>query len=679
MRQLTVAFVALCLGAPSVRLAAQQTPPPPTFRSSVTLVTVDVIVLDRDGRPVAGLTAGDFQIKLNGKVQPVRALSYVQVAQETAPLTVTDIPSAEPVSRRVVTNSAPKGDARLFVLMVDDLSFVPGGGKSLFASAARFVDRQPPADYVGLTTTSGAGVVNPTLDRVVVKRSLATMTGEFIDPRRPFTPSSPTISIQEALDIVDFNDQGVLRSVITRECFGGDANGIASMNTDVVIARNQCAGAAQSAARMISSATRATTGRQIAAVIGAIGAMKSAKGLKQLVLMSQGIGVTRNAMTDFEPVARAAAEAGVQISVLVEEGDDLDLGDGGRSAEDVGGDASGSPDAGLTARRRDDRRMFRSSMQTLADTSGGFFQSVIGASDKFFDRAAVAGSALYRLGVEPPGDAPEGKALSVSTSVRRSGVTVQANRQAVIPGPAPVVSPEAQMTAAIKEGQPFFNVPIRLALARRRASAGQVELVVGVDVPSTVAGPLTLAFGVVSDTGELRTGKTPLAAPADGSNYRFTFPLPVPVGKYQLRFGVTDATGSVGSIDMPVDARLATMGTLNASDVLTWWTDRAGKLQFLALDEVPAGVTALGAGLELYPLPGTAFPDNVKVKMSLIPNGKQVPALERDATPLAGADMLRADTLLPLAGIAAGSYILRATVTVDGTVIGTTAAVIKKK
>ena len=677
--------VGLCCAASAIALARQQAPPQtpprtPTFRSSVTLVTVDVVVLDRDGKPVPGLTAEDFQVKLNGKVQPVRALSYVQVAREAAPIIATDLPPDEPVGRRVVTNSTPTRESRLFVLMVDDLSFPAGGGKSMFAAASRFIDRQPAADYIGFTTTSGTGIVNPTLDRAMLKQALKKVTGEFNDPRRPLTPSSPTLSIQEALDIVDYNDQGVLRNVITRECFGGNANDVPSQPTEILVGRNQCAGDAQGVARMIAAATHGTTGRQTTAVIAAIKAMAPAKGLKELVLMSQGIGAARNSLNDFEPVARAAAEAGVQLGVLVDEGDDIDSSDSGRSVPSDNGESSaGPPEAGLTGRRREDRRMFRSAMQTLADASGGFFQAVIGTPDRAFDRAAVAGSALYRLGVEPPGDAAEGRALSVSTSVRRSGVTVQANRQAVIPGPPPVVTAEELMKAAINEGQPLFNVPIRLAVAMRRAPSSQVELDIGLDVPAMVPGPLTMAFGLVSEKGELRGGRKQLAAPADKSNYRFTFPLAVAPGKYQLRFGVTDATGSVGSIDVPIDAHLAVMGALNASDVLTWWTDTAGRTQFLALDEVPAGVTTLGAGIELYPQPGAPFPEHVKVTMSLIPNGRQAPVLERDATLLSSPDMLRADALLPLSGVPVGSYTLRATVTVNGKTIGTAAAVIKTR
>ncbi|MBP6715306.1 MAG: hypothetical protein KA205_00455, partial [Acidobacteria bacterium] len=364
---------ALCVAATTASVAGRQSSAPqkpPTFRSSVTLVTVDVTVLDRDGKPVPGLTADDFQIKLNGKAQPVRALSYVQVAQRAGDLVVSEIAPDEPVGRRVSTNDAPVGEARLFVLMVDDLSFPPGGGKTLFTAASRFIDRQPVGDYIGFATTTGTGTVNPTLDRAFIRKALNKVVGDFIDPRRPFTPSSPVVSIGEALDIVDFNDLGVLRNVITRECFGGNANEIASMRTDLVVSRNQCAGAAQSTARMIAGSTRGTTGRQMASVIATIQAMKPAKGLKQLVLMSQGIGVARNAVNDFEPIARAAAEAGVQLSVLVEEGEDIDSGEGGHSTPDVTGEAAGAPDAGITARRRDDRRMFRSAMQTLADASG---------------------------------------------------------------------------------------------------------------------------------------------------------------------------------------------------------------------------------------------------------------------------------------------------------------------
>jgi len=73
MRQLLIAACWLC--AAGAIVARQQTP---STRSGVTLVTIDVTVLDSDGYPVQGLTAQDFEVKLDGRVQPVRTLTYVQ-------------------------------------------------------------------------------------------------------------------------------------------------------------------------------------------------------------------------------------------------------------------------------------------------------------------------------------------------------------------------------------------------------------------------------------------------------------------------------------------------------------------------------------------------------------------------------------------------------------------------
>src|SRR6188474_265272 len=56
-------------------LAAQQATP--TFRAAVDLVTVDVRVLDKAGRPVPGLTADDFIVTLDGKPSPVRVIDYL--------------------------------------------------------------------------------------------------------------------------------------------------------------------------------------------------------------------------------------------------------------------------------------------------------------------------------------------------------------------------------------------------------------------------------------------------------------------------------------------------------------------------------------------------------------------------------------------------------------------------
>src|SRR5262245_29594413 len=66
---LIVPFVAAAL------LAQQQTPP--VFRSGVEAVQMDVVVIDKDGKPVTGLTKEDFEIFEQGVPQEITVFAPV--------------------------------------------------------------------------------------------------------------------------------------------------------------------------------------------------------------------------------------------------------------------------------------------------------------------------------------------------------------------------------------------------------------------------------------------------------------------------------------------------------------------------------------------------------------------------------------------------------------------------
>jgi len=74
--------VAALLAAGAAALLAQQ---PPTFRAGTEIVHLDVSVLDKDRRPVRGLTAADFTILEDGKPQPVVTFSAMDVPDAVAP------------------------------------------------------------------------------------------------------------------------------------------------------------------------------------------------------------------------------------------------------------------------------------------------------------------------------------------------------------------------------------------------------------------------------------------------------------------------------------------------------------------------------------------------------------------------------------------------------------------
>ena len=67
------------IGARPVVIAQQQagTDQTPSFRSGVEVVSVDVNVIDRQGRPLRGLTAGDFTVTVAGKPRRVVTSEFI--------------------------------------------------------------------------------------------------------------------------------------------------------------------------------------------------------------------------------------------------------------------------------------------------------------------------------------------------------------------------------------------------------------------------------------------------------------------------------------------------------------------------------------------------------------------------------------------------------------------------
>ena len=55
----------------------------PAFRSGVNLVLVDVVVRDRSGAVVKGLTADDFELLEDGKPQQIVTFAYEEIAKPT--------------------------------------------------------------------------------------------------------------------------------------------------------------------------------------------------------------------------------------------------------------------------------------------------------------------------------------------------------------------------------------------------------------------------------------------------------------------------------------------------------------------------------------------------------------------------------------------------------------------
>jgi len=419
---MTPLVVAVCVA--SATLLAQQ-----KFTTTTSLLTLDVSVLDQDGNPVTGLGPDDFVVTLNNETQPVRTMVFLANQSRNATETVRVRSTGEPTSP--IPTAAPdvnsEPDPKLLVILIDDMSIFPTESKGLFVAAERFIDTIPTRDWVGMTSTSGRMTVNPSLDRAPLMKELKHAFGWMNDPRRE------TDSPVGFMDALEADASGAALADLIKKICGVDP----SKNLGQLLAENACAQATARNVRDRARFARGSTRDRLDTFAAVIGAMASAPGVKQLVILTGGIALRPSDARDFIPVAHAAVAAGVQITMLMEE-----------------------PEPG-TGQASDQRRMLLQ-VQTLAEMSGGQFFRVVGQADRFYQRVLTSASAIYRLGVDLPKDVPSDGNYTVAVTVTRPRVRVLASRYAAPPAPKVAPTPLEEVPPALTAAEPRRTVPIQV-------------------------------------------------------------------------------------------------------------------------------------------------------------------------------------------------------------------------
>jgi VWFA-related protein len=156
--------------------ARQPASQPPTFKSGVNLVLVDVVVRDRSGAVVRDLGADDFELLEDGKRQEILTFAFEEIKRDAAPitggstLTAGAVKPAQPARSASPTPAAPAPAAgddtlpshpltsdevaghRLLTLVFDTSSMEPDDVQKAVDGALKWVDEQmTPADLVAVT------------------------------------------------------------------------------------------------------------------------------------------------------------------------------------------------------------------------------------------------------------------------------------------------------------------------------------------------------------------------------------------------------------------------------------------------------------------------------------------------------------------------------------------------
>ncbi len=285
--------------------AAEQAPAAetPVFPTQLEQVIVDVVVTDKKGTPIKGLTAADLAVTEDGVKQDVVSFEAVELPEQ---------PSAEaPPPPQVSSNvAADEQRGRTFVIVFDDMHITPFRATQAKAAVASFLENGTrEGDRVSLISTAGATWW--TTRMVAGRQKLIDMVKGF-DGRLIPDHSPERMSDYEAMRIHVYRDAQVAERVLRRyDTYGvtqqmqrGGADSLRAGTVDDPYVTGKASEV------YFQAATRL---RQTLDVVErALNGLTGARGRKSLILVSEGFIHDIN-LDEFKRVGNAARRANTAI------------------------------------------------------------------------------------------------------------------------------------------------------------------------------------------------------------------------------------------------------------------------------------------------------------------------------------------------------------------------------
>jgi VWFA-related protein len=547
-RRRSGAAAALC--ALAVLAAGQESPPPrDVFPSAVEQVTVDVVVVDREGTPVNGLVAADFTVLEDGVRQEIAAFEAIDGAAPSPPAVEPELEVAPP---RAVAPPANAPPVRVFVIVFDDLHLDATDVPRARAAVAGFLDRGvAPGDRLTLVVPGRGTFWHARVPEGV--DGLRKLIPQLMARGRVAEKPREWMTDDEAIRIRD-GDPLVFRRVVRRW---------AASATDVLSFREPVEDRVADAARYVASDVERRTRQTLEVLSRALDSLAGARGRKSVILVSGGI-VRDTLLPGFRAVVAAAARANAAVHFLDARGL-VALGPD-QTAEAAA--PTDLQDYGLALAALDSAT---EGAEALAADTGGV--SIRKRNDLAAGLNAIAreSSSYYLLGYPAPGGGRPDRFRRIEVRAAREGVRVRA-RRGYYPTPAAERSParlhERELEQAVDSPLDAAGIRLRataFVLGNEPEGKTRVLLTTEVDVRTldlrrdgaASAGSLDLVVAIQGEGGTFRRSSAPVALrlqPDERDRLARTW-LPLTreaalaPGRYQARVVVRDATsGRLGSL-----------------------------------------------------------------------------------------------------------------------------------
>jgi VWFA-related protein len=420
---------------------AQQSPP--TFRSGVDLVAIDVQVVDRDGGPVFGLRPDQFEVTIDGKRRKVVSADFVRTTQPGAERVAGSASDTQGGSRPAMATEATPG--QVYILAFDTMSFSALEVAPARDAAHAFVDRLSSTDLVGLIDFPSGSTVDVTADRARLLAAVDAVVGRAGPPsvnRFGLTPSE----ISDLTHLSSRNDVSLLESKVHEICgMSGDVETCEQRTADTLGGTFRVVKEAEALAQFEEAEIAQRTG----ALQALLRALARSHARRTVVLISAGFMVSDRpgGRPDVQGVGRLVGQAAAGSNTTIHALYFDRIRTNRVSASRAG--------ARLSDMQRDSEILSRP-LDAIAGASGGrFFGVAQGGGEPAFDRILKETSAYYLLGVEPQTTDRDGRPRELRVKVAGKGLTVRARSWVTVSKPAAATAGAGPATPALAPPPPL--------------------------------------------------------------------------------------------------------------------------------------------------------------------------------------------------------------------------------
>lgn len=415
--------------------------------TAVTAIVVDVVVRDRDGKPVSDLKASDFELTEEGVAQDIGSFTPVnrpESGTEAAPAPGPAAPGAPPASM-----VAPEVIALLFDRLTPDARVLAhkaalgylGDGKvaknvvGVFGIDLSLVFYQP-------FTRDGDALRNG------IEQATGRATSQFNGREQQASAQAMMEQAQQAVNA------------------GAQSAGPGGAGVDPAAAANlQFATMTNRMAQQFASLESDQQGYSTAnALLAIVSAMRTIPGRKSVVFFSEGLSITTNVQSRFTSVIATANRANVSIypmdaaglrteSTLTATRDGVQ----GASRRTLNMNPTSLPnDRPMTEALEENERLLRadphSGLGQLADQTGGFLIANSNDLRDGFGKIDTDMRHYYVLTYVPKNTNFDGKFRTIDVKVKRGGVRIRSRKgyfAVNTAAGAPVLDHEAKALAAL--------------------------------------------------------------------------------------------------------------------------------------------------------------------------------------------------------------------------------------